>query len=256
MGTDMSAESKDSEPIGFAGLDSMVTDISRELESIEMKARALEDKAKVHKAAILAKVAKDTKEAGSPSSKRSRNKRWIWLAAGVVVVVFMLSVFGIKRDENSHPVVAPPVPTIEDREGVAPPEPSRSRERVNFETTDGKANAFERQGQDRSDSTTAQASSSGPLEVKPPTGSGMRFDAGQIRYCLFQNIRLDSIKEEVNRYSQLEIDNFNELVSDFNARCRSFKYRRGDMSRIEQEVAERNPMLIAEGKRIVHSWRE
>ena len=58
----MSAESKDSEPIGFAGLDSMVTDISRELESIEMKALELEDKAKAHKAASLAKEAKDTKE--------------------------------------------------------------------------------------------------------------------------------------------------------------------------------------------------
>jgi hypothetical protein len=252
----MSAESKDSEPIGFAGLDSMVTDISRELESIEMKALELEDKAKAHKAASLAKEAKDTKEAGSPSPKRSRNKRWIWLAAGVVVVAFMLSVFGIKRDEYPPSVVAPPVPTIVDRKGVAPSEPSMSNEGATFEKLDGKANASERQGQNRSDSTTAQASSSGLVEVKPPTGSGMRFDDGQIRYCLSQNVRLDSIKEEVNKYSQLEIDNFNELVSDYNARCGNFKYRRGDMSRIKQEVAKRNPMLMAEGKRIVHSWRE
>lgn len=252
----MSAESKDSEPIGFAGLDSMATDISRELESIEIQALELKDKAKAHKAASVAMEAKDTKEAGSPSPKRSRNRRWIWLAASTVVVGFMLSVWGIKRDENSHPVVTPPVPTIEDREGVAPPGPSMSNEGATFEKLAGKANATERQGQDRSDTPSSQVSSSGLLEVKPPTGSGMRFDEGQIRYCLSQKVRLDSIKEEVNKYSQLEIDNFNELVSDFNARCSSFKYRRADMSRTEQEVAERNPMLMAEGKRIVRSWRE
>ena len=131
-----------------------------------------------------------------------------------------------------------------------------SNEGETFEKLDGKANASERLGQDRSDSTPAQASYSGLVEVKPPTGSGMRFDGGQIRYCLSQNVRLDSIKEEVNRYSQLEIDNFNELVSDYNARCGNFKYRRGDMGRIKQEVAERNPVLMAEGKRIVSSWRE
>lgn len=104
-----------------------------------------------------------------------------------------------------------------------------------------------------SNSTTNLTSSSNSYEEeKPPVGRDRVLSRNQIRYCIFQGKRLDYIKPLTQ--SQNEINRFNSLISDYNSRCSSFRYRQGTLSAVEKEASSRESILRGEARRIVSSW--
>jgi hypothetical protein len=81
-------------------------------------------------------------------------------------------------------------------------------------------------------------------ERVPPIGSGLELNAGQIRYCLSEDIRLDAARNVV---ADAEIDRFNYMVADFNSRCARFQYRDGVFDPVKRQVEADRPRLELEG---------
>ena len=90
------------------------------------------------------------------------------------------------------------------------------------------------------------------VETRPPVGQGLTLNRSQIRHCVFQGQRLETIRTLANTNSQ--IDRFNGLIDDFNTRCSSYRYRSGDLSSIQREAREKATELRADARRIVLSW--
>ena len=76
-------------------------------------------------------------------------------------------------------------------------------------------------------------------EERPPVGTDVVFNAGQIRYCAAEKIRLAAQEVEARAEISSDVSRFNAKVADFNARCGSFRYRRGEFERVTQEVESR-----------------
>ncbi len=89
-------------------------------------------------------------------------------------------------------------------------------------------------------------------ESIPPIGQGLTLNRSQVRYCVFQGKRLDSMRSLANTNRQ--INRFNGLIDDFNSRCANYRYRSGVLSSIEREAASKANALRAEAQRIVASW--
>jgi peptidoglycan hydrolase-like protein with peptidoglycan-binding domain len=97
-------------------------------------------------------------------------------------------------------------------------------------------------------------------EDMPPVGDGSRaFSASQIRYCLFQDARLDTIRAEV--VENQDVDWFNAMISDWNSRCSRYRYQAGDMTAARSALAVKRADLEADGRRIAAAmpsrvWRK
>lgn len=86
--------------------------------------------------------------------------------------------------------------------------------------------------------------SSARAESKPAVGSGRTLSGPELRYCVFENARLEHMKGMVANNSQ--IATFNRYVQDYNSRCSNFRYRRGTLEAMQREAAERSSALRAE----------
>lgn len=91
-------------------------------------------------------------------------------------------------------------------------------------------------------------SPSEPVITKPPVGSGLVFTSHQIRYCVFEDIRIKGAERVVDNYDQWSVDTFNAMVEDFNSRCGSFRYRSGALAPIEREAEGLRAKLENEGR--------
>lgn len=87
-----------------------------------------------------------------------------------------------------------------------------------------------------------------PSEVKPPTGRNNVLTQAQIRYCLAEQIRIDAAEAIVSEYSESDVDQFNELVNDYNSRCGQYRYRAGSLENARAEVEPHRASLQAEGR--------
>lgn len=90
-------------------------------------------------------------------------------------------------------------------------------------------------------------------EVKPPIGSGNLFSRSNIRYCRYQKARLKSIEGDLR--NPYEIDEFNKLADDYNARCSNFRYQENDLRVVEEEVRIKATLLSQDSRRITSAWR-
>lgn len=88
-----------------------------------------------------------------------------------------------------------------------------------------------------------------PDEAKPPVGQNLVFSMAQIRYCLAEDIRMDAAESALNNYSDSDVDRFNVMVSDYNSRCGSFRYRSGALERARADIEPYRSQLQAEGRR-------
>lgn len=82
----------------------------------------------------------------------------------------------------------------------------------------------------------------------PSYGSNNVFSDREIRYCLEEEIRLSAWQAAVNTGSQTAINAFNRAVDDYNARCSSYRYRRGALERVRSDVESRRFSLEQEGR--------
>jgi hypothetical protein len=89
-------------------------------------------------------------------------------------------------------------------------------------------------------------------EEMPPVGTGRSFNVGNIRYCEYQNARLEFIRPRISTNDQ--IDEFNRLVGDFNSRCSNYRYLANDRSSVQAEVTQKQSDLEAQAQRIIDSW--
>lgn len=92
-------------------------------------------------------------------------------------------------------------------------------------------------------------------EEMPPTGNGLVLTANQVRYCLSEDIRLETIRSIDDHTSNKHIANFNARVADFNSRCASYKYRKSDMERVRTDVESNRYQLQAQARVTVAGWR-
>jgi len=61
-------------------------------------------------------------------------------------------------------------------------------------------------------------------EALPPHGRGNLYSDAQVRFCQAQLVRIDAVRPLLNRYEREEVEQFNALVADFNARCGNYRY--------------------------------
>jgi hypothetical protein len=90
-------------------------------------------------------------------------------------------------------------------------------------------------------------------EDKPPTVEGTVLSSAQLRYCLAQSVRIDGAGKAANAASQIDIDRFNALVADYNARCPKARYRESIMSTVKADVEARRTQLEREGAALIRS---
>ena len=103
-------------------------------------------------------------------------------------------------------------------------------------------------------SSPNSSASSQFTEQMPAPGTDRVLGKREVRYCIFQGRRLDILRDLVSR--NRETDRFNALVSDFNSRCSSFRYRRGVLQAIEAEVPGKRSDLRVDALLLLSSWRE
>ena len=85
-------------------------------------------------------------------------------------------------------------------------------------------------------------------EELPPVGTNNVLSSTQLRYCLAEDIRLESAKKAVNSYIDAHVDRFNGMVSDYNSRCGQFRYRKGALESARSEVERYRADLQTEGR--------
>lgn len=88
----------------------------------------------------------------------------------------------------------------------------------------------------------------GPTITMPPVGDGLVLTSDQIRYCVYEDRRIQAAGKVVNNYNQASVDIFNAMVEDYNSRCSHFRYREGMLAPIENEANQIQNQLELEGR--------
>lgn len=99
------------------------------------------------------------------------------------------------------------------------------------------------------------APSSSPTETAPPPNISRALTAPELRYCTFQNARLDHLRSMISQTSQNEINRFNALISEYNTRCGRFSYRSGALAPVEAEARRRDAEFQRDASAILAGWR-
>ena len=79
---------------------------------------------------------------------------------------------------------------------------------------------------------------------KPSVGQGNMLSVAQIRWCLRQEIWIEVLRSKPTTNAQ--IDQFNDLISDYNSRCGNFRYRQGALARARREVEQQRLQIVAD----------
>jgi tetratricopeptide (TPR) repeat protein len=90
-------------------------------------------------------------------------------------------------------------------------------------------------------------------ESMPAVGTDLAFTRPNIRYCTFQRVRLEAARPASR--GGVQEQGFNAAISDFNARCSSYRFRQSDKSAVEAEIAGKRYSLQGEGRALGDSWR-
>ncbi|MBJ3786356.1 hypothetical protein [Devosia sediminis] len=99
------------------------------------------------------------------------------------------------------------------------------------------------------------ATASSQAELKPTPYSTVPFSRGNIRYCEFENARLDAINALMATEANSVIDRFNAAVGDYNSRCAEYRYYPDDLTAVRQELATSRPRIASDAKTILQGWR-
>lgn len=89
---------------------------------------------------------------------------------------------------------------------------------------------------------------SAPSEAIPPVGTDNILSTTQITYCLAQNIRLDAAQAALNQYSSEDVDRFNAMIADYNARCGQYRYEEGSKEAAQSAVEPFRQTYQAQGQ--------
>ena len=78
---------------------------------------------------------------------------------------------------------------------------------------------------------------------QPPVGDNNVLSVAQIRWCLRESIRIGVLRPLPTTNAQ--IDQFNAVVTDYNSRCGSYRYRQGALTRARREVERVRARIVA-----------
>jgi len=202
---------------GFAGLDSMVSDVSEDVKTAANVSPPTVSPKNLPSAAPSPQAATTESRpapAESSSSSGSGTSSLGWVIAGIAVLVIWIANSG-SGNKTQTPTTSSPTPTY---------------------------------------STPAPASAPAPVpasisdEQKPPVGRDNVLNIPQIRWCNREKVRIEAIESVINNAYEREVVNFNTKVSDYNSRCGEFRYRRGNVEQVDRELASERESIAAKAK--------
>ncbi len=101
----------------------------------------------------------------------------------------------------------------------------------------------------------SQAQGYGALQLaeeRPLRDAEHEFTRANLRYCTFQQIRLEALGP-ITEGADLVV--FNALVDDWNVRCTKYRYRTEDTEAADPEAGRRRALLEVEGRALMNVWR-
>ncbi|OQX62711.1 MAG: hypothetical protein B5M56_05565 [Desulfococcus sp. 4484_241] len=104
-----------------------------------------------------------------------------------------------------------------------------------------------RQSNPTSAKTSNTSRSLEQLYEKPPVGTNHVHSVSQIRWCVRESIRIDTMRDLID--SNEGVDKFNKIVADYNRRCGSYRYRIGTLDRARREVEANRSQIVAKAIR-------
>jgi len=216
-----SEDDKNKNAAGFAGLSSLVSDVEIDTD-VAKSAPATPVSAKQEAPGEDQKSATSAQQSSQPQSKAqpyqaptqpSDNSGWKWvLGIGAVIAVIWMAAGSGNKNQTS-----PSYSSSHSAPSYSPP-------------------------------AATPAAPSRLSEELPPAGTNNVLSSAQLRYCLAEDIRLESAKATVNNYIDSHVDRFNGMVSDYNSRCGQFRYRKGALESARSEVERYRADLQAEGR--------
>lgn len=216
-----------SKPTGFAGLNSLVSDVDSDLPAStdhqgtpkDTNARADSDTEgeRLNGTQVSSTSSAEEQRRSVGPSSNGVGARWaIGLALGVGIILVLANIDN-KSSSPSYPRSPAPYPEAP-RQEIA---------------------------QDQ-----ALASLS---EEMPPEGQNLVLNAPQVRWCVYEKARMEMMKELAT--DDREISAFNTFVARYNARCAAFRYRQGTLAAIEGELSQQGRKLQSEGAERILSLR-
>jgi hypothetical protein len=216
-----SEDDKNKNAAGFAGLSSLVSDVEIDAD-VTKSVPAAPELAKKDAPVNEQKGATKAQETSQPKPttqtyrapvQPSDNSGWKWvLGIGAVIAVIWIAGSGNKNQTSPSSYSSSPSAPSYSPPAATPAAPSRLSEEL------------------------------------PPVGTNNVLSSAQLRYCLAEDIRLESAKTAVNNYIDSHVDRFNGMVSDYNSRCGQFRYRKGALESARSEVERYRVDLQAEGR--------
>ena len=226
--------SDDNDKKGFGGFGNLLSDVSEEVKTAAPKpASESADKgtqtthSTSHQTSTPPPLPLDT-----PGGKSGFGSGWVW--AGLVFFIFIVIANSGENEEAAAPIEAPAYES-------------------SYEAPVDSAPAVEVPVAESEWESAAVAIKNS--EEIAPIGSDLVLTANQIRYCLAEDVRLSTIEKAIDSYSQYEVNRFNGAIEDFNRRCSSYKYRRGTLESVQDEVNSRHASLVLEALKRLDSWR-
>ena len=211
---------------GFAGLSSLVSNVDTTISEALRNAEAVPHAVKREVTPTAASqtspsTAKPPSAYRPPPQPTSGASTWKWII-GIAVAVGLIWVISRsdERPQNTAPTYRPVTPSLP-APAATPTRPSPAP-------------------------TTQQTRR--PTEEQPPVGDGLTHTMPQLRYCAAENIRLDAAKTVINSYSDIDVDRFNGLVTDYNSRCGQFRYKTGTLESARSDVEQYRTEIEAEGR--------
>ena len=78
---------------------------------------------------------------------------------------------------------------------------------------------------------------------KPPAREGKVLTLPQIRWCLREDVRIETLR--LMLATNLQSLQFNKIVEDYNKRCGNFRYKPSTMTQAQREIERVRPQIVA-----------
>lgn len=238
-------DKKQNESKGFAGLSSLVSDVDTIQPPPAPKKEPPPSVAPTAHATPPLTQSQTRQTHQRPTQPSSDFSGWV---AGLAVVIVFFGVFliidALNKPTATSPTYSPPAHT-EQRYST----PAQSTPQVSAPPAQKTLPAQTPTVQTQ----TSAHVTSGPTESKPPVGQNLVLSGEQIRYCLAEDIRLNSARTIVNNHSDSDVNRFNAMVTDYNSRCGSFRYHTGALESARRDIERYRSQFQAEGRgRFIH----
>lgn len=238
---------------GFAGLEDLLSEVEPERDRVVARAA-------FSRPSVISKPVDDPPPMAPPAAAPAPKKRSALMASDIGVVVGMLifvALFVVAYLVDQPKAGSPPSAVVAAAPSAAesttaPPSatPPRSQapQRQSGQSSAPKVRpeGLPSKVQPSADPFNGPAPAKS-MELLPPVGTNEVLSNDQIRYCVAENIRMSGWEPAVDQYSTAAVDAFNVAVADLNARCGSYRYRRGALERVRAEVEPSRIALQREG---------